>query len=145
MRFPTALLALFPFLHAKAEVPHLDIARLIAAIKLAEHSRIDYVSPSGARGCYQIKKDTWMQYSQRPFEWANEPTYIAQEETLRVAMRHAHWVVEKAIPTLHLRPTPYSFALVFQAGYGNVERLNLTHQNVLNAQRVANLYFDTSW
>ena len=34
--------------------PALDILHLIEAIRQVEHSRIDYVSPCGARGVYLL-------------------------------------------------------------------------------------------
>ena len=120
--------------------PVLDILHLIEAIRQVEHSRIDYVSPSGARGVYQLKQRTWEEYSRQPFAWASDRTYVAQQETKRVALKHAHWVLEKAIPSLKIAPTPYSFALVWGPGYGNVDKLNLTDDNVDYAHRVENVY-----
>ena len=138
--FAAALALLHPAAHASPSQPSLDIPRFIRAVRMVENSRVDYVSHAGARGIYQLKRKTWEQYSKHPFEWANEPTYIAQEETLRVARAHAHWVVEKAIPALNLPLTVYSVALLWIAGFGNVERLRLDDASVSFAHRVENIY-----
>ena len=109
-------------------------------MELVEASSVRHVSKTGARGIYQIKESTWRQYSERPHEWANELSYVAQAEARRVALRHAHWIVESAFPALGLPVTPYSFALVWHPGFGNVAKLNLSPANVDYAKRFENLY-----
>lgn len=132
--------ALITFVLPQPVKPAVHVAHFVDAIKAVEHSRIDYVSPTGARGVYQLKRAVWEKYSKRPFEWASEFSYVAQEETRHVALQHAHWVVEKAIPALNLPVTPYAAALIWNKGYGNVEKLNLSDKNVDFAHRVENYY-----
>jgi hypothetical protein len=122
---------------AKAE---LDISRCLWAVRMVENADVRFVSKSGARGIYQIRPAVWMQYSDKPLEWANSEDPTAIRETYRVAMAHARWIFDKAIPTLKLSRTPYTFGLVWLAGYGNVERLNLSPANVSFAKRLTNLY-----
>lgn len=132
--------ALITFVIPQPVKPAVNVSHFVDAIKAVEHSRIDYVSPTGARGTYQIKESVWKKYSKRPFAWASELSYVAQEETRHVALQHAHWIVEKAIPALNLPVTPYSAALIWNPGYGSVEKLNLTDKNVDYAHRVENIY-----
>lgn len=134
------LAALITFVIPHPTKPMVNVSHFVDAVKAVEHSRIDYVSPAGARGVYQIKRQVWEKYSKRPFEWASEVSYIAQEETRHVALQHAHWVVDKAIPSLKIPVTPYSAALIWGAGYGNVDRLNLSEKNVDYAKRIENFY-----
>lgn len=138
----TLFAAFLAIILPESKPPGLIPQRLVDAAKAVEHARIDYVSPCGARGVYQIKEATWKQYSSKPFEWASEQSYVAQVETHRVALKHAHWIVEKAIPALRIPATPYSVGLIWNVGYGNVERLNLTDKNVDYARRFSNLYED---
>lgn len=134
----TAVFLAFTRCMAKADC--LDVDRALEAIRLTENSPIDFVSKTGARGVYQLKPATWEQYSKQPHEWANSHTPAAIAETRRVALAHAKWIVAKAIPALRIPCTPYSFALVFGPGYGNVEKLNLSDENVRMARRCANIY-----
>lgn len=141
MKLLSLSLGLFAsFLPMKAEKPALDVLKLVEAIKRVENSPIDYVSPVGARGVFQLKSSTWNQYSKHPHEWANRHDEASKRETLRVATEHAKWILHSAIPTLRIPATPYSFALVWGPGYGNVEKLNLTDKNVDFAKRCENIY-----
>ena len=139
-----ALLLSFLAPWAQVKPPILDFLRLLNCIAEIENSPITYVSPSGARGTWQIQESTWKQYSQKPFSWASTFGRLEQIEARRVALAHAHWIVSQAIPALGLPSTPYTFALVWGPGYGNTQRLNLTGSNVDYAKRFENLYNDSA-
>ena len=144
--FPLGLLALVSSaLHAKPTPPLLDYLRLIRCVKEIENAAITYVSPSGARGVYQIKQRTWEHYSTKPHEWASTFDRICQIENQRVALAFAHDIVEKYIPALGLPVTPYSFCLLYGPGYDRISKMNLTDANVDFAQRFAALYQDPTW
>ena len=138
MKLLAPLLALFGA--AQAAPPPLDVLALVEAVRQAEHSALDYVSPAGCRGVYQLSAGVWGEHSKQPHAWANSADRLAVIETKRVALKHAHWIVEKALPALNLRPSVYAAALIWRAGFGNVAKLNLTSENIDFARRVANLY-----
>lgn len=135
-----AAAAFFALSRVFMRATELDVERALEAIRLTENSPVDFVSKSGARGVYQLKLSTWQQYSKRPHALANGTDVASKVETYRVALEHARWIVAKAIPTLRIPATPYSFALVFGPGYGNVEKLNLSDANVRMARRCSNIY-----
>jgi hypothetical protein len=118
----------------------IDIARLTEAIRQAENTPLHYISPSGCRGEYQLSVLAWKQNSNQPFLLALTDTPEARATTKRVAESHVSWIVNKALPALKLPVTPYSAALIWRKGYGNVAKLNLTAENVDFARRVQNLY-----
>lgn len=128
------LLTLFTH-HAKAHEP-LDYGRLLSTVVQMEGATPFYVSPSKARGIYQIKPATWAQYSKRPHTCATTDP----EENARVAREHTKWIVEKAIPALGMAPTAYSFALLWFPGYGNVRRRSISEANDDFGKRFEALY-----
>ena len=129
-----SLLTLFSH-HAKAHEP-LNYPRLLSTVAQMEKASPYYVSPSHARGVYQIKPATWAQYSKKSHSCASTDP----EENTRVACAHARWIVEKALPALGLPVTPYSFALIWYPGYGNVRKLNLSDENVDYGKRFERIY-----
>ena len=137
MKLLAAILA--TFLPAQA-AQGIDIARFVDAARAAENSPRHFISHDGARGCYQLKEITWSQYSKKPFEWATSDEPYALVETRRVALAHASWIVNSAIPSLNLSATVYTAALIWRKGYENVRKLNLTRENIDFAKRVCNLY-----
>lgn len=143
-----AIAALFALvgIHGHAhETEDLSQSRLLDCIQMVENSRLGFVSSSGCRGVYQISKSVWETWSKEPHQLANDQSEMARAITRNVALKQIHWILNVALPSLHLPMTPYSFALLWKPGYGNVFRLHLTDANVDYARRFRNLYEDKSW
>lgn len=118
----------------------LSLSKAVEAIRVVENTSTSYVSPSGAAGQWQIKRRTWEQYTKESFAIVTDPDPGIQEKVRVVCLEHARWIVEKALLKLNLPVTPYSFALVWHPGFGNVQKLNLSAEAVSYARRVENVY-----
>lgn len=147
MKLATAFLALFgvQVIANEAASAPLSQPRLLDCVKEIENTRRDFVSKSGARGIYQMKRKTWEQWSDTPHKLANADDPGSKQTTYNVALKQAAWILQSGIPALKLPATPYSFALLWFAGYGNADRLNLTPENVDAAKRFENLYLDKTF
>lgn len=88
------------------------------------------VGPRGELGRYQIKRITWRQHSDLPFEWA-----IVEAEENYVAEEHLKWLGE------HLEfVTPYTLALAWKAGLKRVRSETYTLDAIRYARRVNAIY-----
>ena len=99
------------------------------------------IGRSGERGKYQLTRGVWKSYSTEPFWWASSPEVLHREETERVATAHIAWC-RAAVCNLGLKESPYSFALVWNAGYGTVFYGRITSAQRQYAEYFENLYYD---
>ena len=120
----------------------IDIPRLTRAIAMVENWDGHSVGKSGERGRLQFKEATWKQFSRHPHKWADCILDLHLRHTRTVERLYLSWLINKALPSLSLKPTVYNCAIVHNAGYGNVTHGVITAPQADFANRVANCYYD---
>lgn len=83
---------------------------------------------------WQIKPATWRDYSALPMHRATIHTHRS------VAQAHVTRIIARYLPALGLPETPENVALVWNAGFGTVEKRRTTRAQRDFATRVGNLY-----
>lgn len=136
------LLIAAPFaFSAEPSDPKLNLARVKWAIKCVENWDGVKVGGAGELGPYQIRPAVWLQFSEKPLEYAygSEPRHKAEQE--RVALELVEWI-DNRLPGLHLPRTARSIGLVWTVGYGNMRAGNYGRGKKAYADRVSNTYHD---
>lgn len=112
---------------------------LAAAVALVSPERMAGVLRQKEQGPpnnpWQFTSATWSQYTKTPRSVASPAKHR------RVAIAHIEWCI-KALPLLGLPVTPGNVALLWHAGYGTIEQGQVTPEQRLFAEHVANLYHE---
>jgi hypothetical protein len=119
--------------------PEVDDDLLLEAIRRVEHTARHQVGRAGERSEYQFIPAVWRQHSKFPI-WrasSNKPECVAEQQ--RVARAHLSWI-RVAMPRIGLSTTPYTLALVWNAGIGRVSRHETSLAQQDYANRVNNTY-----
>ncbi len=126
---------------AEPSDPKLNLARVRWAIRVVENWDGRSVGGSGELGPWQIRPAVWLQFSEKPLEWAygSEPRHKAEQE--RVAGELVEWI-DVRLPSLHLPRTARSIGLVWTVGYGNMRAQRISRSKRQYADRVSNSYHD---
>lgn len=119
----------------------LDLHRVVEAIRLTEAWDGKSVGQCSEAGPFQFRPSTWLAHSSAPLEWSHLKTAQAKAEQRRAALEHVEWI-HRRLPSLKLKNSVWSIALVWNAGYGNVEHNNISKRAYDYANRCSNLYYD---
>lgn len=124
MKYLILFLALSHFASASVDINH-----MVDVLHELEHI-------PGKPNEWQLNLSTWQQFTKNPLVGA--PIWMQRQ----VAFVYVDWIV-KRLCLLHLDQTPQNIALVWAAGYGNVERGHITGVKRDYAKRASYLYYAT--
>jgi len=111
-----------------------DRGETLQAINWVENPRNSMkVGPRGELGPYQFRPATWRMYTNKPFELAAQ-----REHADEVAVLHYEWL-KRGLQGAGIEPTPYTIALAWNAGLGQVINDRVPPATYAYAEQVANL------
>lgn len=95
---------------------------LNAIAQIESNHRDEAVSPAGARGRYQIMRDTWydVTYDMRekwPYSWVHKPEYAE-----KVADHYLHTMIPRYLNRFEVPVTEATVVASYNAGVGRVRR-----------------------
>lgn len=121
------------FVH-KAPIIGIDLERLGAAIDAVENTPTGR-GLNGERTIHQLTKAVWEQHTNLDWDDAESHPHVAKY----VQEHHLIWIASQ-LTKLGLKNRPYSYALVYKAGYGRVLAQKERPADRDYAERVANCY-----
>jgi hypothetical protein len=126
--------------HAAVKAPKpLDLTQVVEAIRQVEAWDGKATGADGERGPWQFTRDTWREFSTKPFWWASGPMREHKAEQHRVAMAYVEWIHDHLVH-IPLQPTAHSIALVYTCGWTGVKHGKPSKAKRDYAQRVQNIY-----
>jgi hypothetical protein len=127
-------------LHASTKSPKpLDLTQVVEAIRQVEHWNGEDIGAAGERGPWQFTRETWLDFSKKPFWWASSHKREHKEEQHRVALAYITWIQEHLV-NIPLKERAYAVALVYTCGYSAVKRGHISREKRDYAQRAQNIY-----